>query len=272
MANIFSILTALVLVISGFLAYANWGREGEEKRGYRGWITQRQSEESLLDQNEKRLAAVKAELAETEGELADFNGKNETLQKEVDEQLAKNKALKDDLDNKKQVADSKEAQVRDREDSFVPLPDVQMVISKLKKTRDTLSQLSLSIDEKEASTLNLEAQKKSTEATIANLKEKISWRVNGTSDPALQTKVRSVFSGLGFVTLAGGDNLGIVKDSQLSVVRDGEEIAKLIVTTVELTSSAADIDPDSVADGVTVQAGDKVVAKMPEKPADPAAN
>lgn len=272
MANIFSILTALVLVISGFLAYANWGREGEEKRGYRGWITYRQNEERLLEQNEDRLAAVKAELAETEGELADFNSRNETLQKEVDEQLATNKNLGDEVDNKKQVAESKEAEVQQRQDDFVPLEDVEMIIAKLDKTQASLAQLSLSIDEKNASVANLEAQKKSTETTIADLKKKISWRVNGTSNPNLRTTVRSVYSGLGFVTLAGGDNLGIVKDSQLSVLRDGEEIAKLIVTTVELTSSAADIDPDSLEAGVTVQAGDTVVAKVPENAEAPAAN
>jgi hypothetical protein len=270
MANIFAILTALVLVISGFLAYANRGREGEEKRGYRGWITQRENEEVLLKQNEDRLAAVKQELAETEGELADFNSKNEGLQTEVDAQLAKNKALGEEVDDKKQVAESKEAEVQQKEENFVPIEDVEEVIAQLEKTQASLRALGLSIDEKEAATINLEAQKKSTETTIAGLKEKISWRVTGTSNPELQTTVRSVFSGLGFVTLAGGDNLGIVKDSQLTVLRDDEEIAKLIVTTVELTTSAADIDPESLADGVKVQAGDTVVAKH-EKEA-PAAN
>ena len=270
MANIFSILTALVLVISGFLAYANWGREGEKERGYRGWITQRQYEETTLREAKDRLASLEKQLADTEAELADFKGRNEGLQEEVDQQLAKNEKLSEDVDAKKEVADSKEAEVASREENFVPLQDVQEILSRLKKTRASLNTLALSIDEKEAATVNLEAQKKSTESTMANLKEKISWRVNGKSDPGLQTAVRSVYSGLGFVTLAGGDNLGIVKDSQLSVMRDGAEIAKLIVTTVELTTAAADIDPDSLADGMTVQAGDKVVAEQPKEV--PAAN
>lgn len=269
MANIFAILTALVLVISGFLAYANMGREDEEKRGYKGWITMRQHEERDLKTNEDRLAAVRDELATTEGELADYNGQNETLQKEVDEQLAKNKTLGDEADAKKAIADSKEADVKDKEENFVPIEDVEEVIANLKRTQASLASLALSIDEKEASTADLESQRKATEATIENLREKISWRVNGKSDPNLRTRVRSVYSGLGFVTLAGGDDLGIVKDSQLSVVRDGEAIAKLIVTTVELTTSAADIDPESLAAGVVVRAGDTVVAEQPnEVPAE----
>lgn len=265
MANIFAILTALVLVISGFLAYANMGRETEEKRGYKGWITMRQHEERDLKTNEDRLAVVREDLASTEGELADYNGQNETLQTEVDAQLAKNKSLGEEADSKKSLADSKEADVKDKEDNFVPIEDVEEVIASLKRTQASLASLALSIDEKQASTADLESQKKATESTVANLKEKISWRVNGKSDPNLRTRVRSVYSGLGFVTLAGGDNLGIVKDSQLNVIRDGEAIAKLIVTTVELTTSAADIDPDSLAAGVIVRAGDTVVAEQPKE-------
>lgn len=269
MANIFAILTALVLVISGFLAYANMGREGDEKRGYKGWITMRQHEERDLKTNEDRLAKVREELANTEGELADYNGKNETLQKEVDDQLAKNKSLGEEADSKKAIADTKEADVKDKEENFVPIEDVEEVIANLKRTQASLASLALSIDEKEASTADLESQKKATEATIDNLREKISWRVNGKSNPNLRTRVRSVYSGLGFVTLAGGDNLGIVKDSQLNVIRGGEVVAKLIVTTVELTTSAADIDPDSLAEGVSVRAGDTVIAeKLKEVPAE----
>ena len=101
--------------------------------------------------------------------------------------------------------------------------------------------------------------------TIAELKEKISWPVNSRSNPELRTRVRSVYEGLGFVTLAGGWDLGIVKNSSLDVERDGEVIGKLIVTTVEASTAAADIVPDSVASGDAVRPGDQVVAEKKNK-------
>jgi len=50
----------------------------------------------------------------------------------------------------------------------------------------------------------------------------------------------------------------------LSVLRDGEEIAKLIVTGVEANTSAANIIPSSVKGDVTVSPGDKVVPLIEE--------
>ena len=93
MANIFAILTAVVLAVAAFLAYVNTGRSDENKRGYRGWINQRQATERSLDNNQKTLAKLQGKLTETSAELADYNTRNEGLQVEVDAQLDKNKKL-----------------------------------------------------------------------------------------------------------------------------------------------------------------------------------
>ena len=265
MANIFAILTAVVLAVAAFLAYVNTGRSDENKRGYRGWINQRQATERSLDNNQKTLAKLQGKLTETSAELADYNTRNEGLQVEVDAQLDKNKKLAADVESKKALAASKAAEVKEREENFVPIEDVKAVIAKLQRTKDQLRDLGLSIDEKEAATASLEGQKRSTENTIAELKEKISWPVNSRSNPELRTRVRSVYEGLGFVTLAGGWDLGIVKNSSLDVERDGEVIGKLIVTTVEASTAAADIVPDSVASGDAVRPGDQVVAEKKNK-------
>ena len=48
MANIFAILTAIVLALSAFIAFKNKGREGEEGNGYQGWIYKREQMEEQL--------------------------------------------------------------------------------------------------------------------------------------------------------------------------------------------------------------------------------
>ena len=116
---------------------------------------------------------------------------------------------------------------------------------------------------------DLEAQRKGVEAALADVRERISWRVSGESNPEAVTKISSVYATLGFVILAGGDNLGIVKNSTLEVVRDDEVIAKLKVTTVEAKSAAADIIPDSVVDGESIQVSDTVRAAQKAAPPEP---
>jgi hypothetical protein len=60
----------------------------------------------------------------------------------------------------------------------------------------------------------------------------------------------------------------------LEVVRDGEVVGKLLVTTVESHSAAADIIPGSVVQGDSVRIGDRVRAPQvasPEPTPGPAA-
>ena len=158
-----------------------------------------------------------------------------------------------------------------KQEALQKVGDPSEIIAKLKRTREQLAELSLAIDEGTAKRAALEAEKQNTEGSIAGLKSRIDLRVSGKSAPGLRTTVRSVYRGLGFVTLAGGDNKGIVKDSRLDVLRDGELVGQLQVTTVEATSAAADIVPDSVAPGGSIVEGDIVVAEQPKAAPGPAA-
>lgn len=262
MANIFAILTALVLAVSGYLAYANMGDEtSTPPRGYKGWIKHRQDEEASLARNKGALADVQEKLNNTEAELADFQGKNKTLQVEVDEQLATNKELLAKSEAKKAEAESKAAEVTEKDDIIKSVGNADEIVAKLKRTQEQLAELDASIGEGTARRAALEAEKGSTQVVIDSVKAQINLRVSGKSDPALRTHVRSVYRGLGFVTIAGGDNKGIVKESTLDVIRDGEVVGKLQVTTVESTTSAADIVPDSLIAGGSIVAGDIVVAE-----------
>jgi seryl-tRNA synthetase len=267
MANIFAILTALVLAVSGYLAYANMGDENIAKRGYKGWIKARTDEQASLKRNQNTLAGLQKDLKDTEGELADYNSQNETLQTEVEAQLAKNSELEAQVSAKKAEAESKAAEVAEKQKVIEGIGDADQVIATLKRTQDQLQELGRAIDEGTAKRAALEAEKKNTEVAMEGLKGTINLRVSGKSDPSLRTYVRSVYRGLGFVTLAAGDNKGIVKDSRLDVIRDGEKVGQLQVTTVEANTAAADIVPDSLIPGGSIVEGDIVIAEQPKEKA-----
>ncbi len=275
MANIFAILTAIVLALSAFIAFKNKGREGEEGNGYQGWILKRENMQAALKRKQDHLADVEAELAETEGTLTEFNADNEVKTKENADQEEKNETLKAEVAAMEASAKAKAAEVAEKEDSIKEFGDVDQVLAELTQLQSDLRQIALDITQGEANRADLEAQRTGVEASLADVRERISWRVSGESNPEAETRIRSVYATLGFVTLAGGDNLGIVKNSTLEVLRDEEVIAKLKVTTVESKSAAADIIPDSIVNGESVQVGDTVraaekAAPEPEPVAAPA--
>ena len=258
MAKIFAILTAVVLAIAAFLAYQNMGKSGESGRGYKGWISKRTAEQRSLRNKEGELQDRKDDLQETEGTLAEVNEDIKTLEGEVETQIEKNKQIFVEKEAKQSEAKAKAKEVAEKEGYINEFGDVEQVIGDLRQTRSELAEIEAQITTLEAQQGETESRLTTVGTSVDSLREQIDWRVSGRSNPNLSTRVRSAYPSLGFVTLAGGDNLGIVKNSPLEVVRSGEVIGKLIVTTVESTTSAADVIPGSVAEGRRVIAGDRV--------------
>ena len=266
MANIFAILTAVVLAIAAFLAFKNKGDKATEGAGYQGWITKRENEEQALARKEGEYKSTVDTLKKTEGTLAEVNDSNTGLEEEVKTQKEKNEQLETLVGVKQAEAEAKEAEVTRKKDDLKAFGDIDQVLADLDQMNRDLAQISADITEREAQRASLESQIKTLDGSIDGVQGQITRRNSGKSDPNLRTRVRSVYSNHAFVTLAGGDNLGIVKDSMLDVVRDGEVVGKLQVTTVETSTAAADVVPDSFAEGDNVRGGDLVTAATDETP------
>ena len=267
MANIFAILTIVVLGLSGFLAWKNQGNRDTEGAGYRGWIVKREDMQGDLDDARARLKKLQDELASTKTTLGEFNAENETRTAQNAAQKEKNEELKAEVAALEAEAKAKKAEVVEKDDQIKEIGDAEAVVAELQELTSEINQINLDITQGEANQADLEAQLAGEEASLADVRERISWRVSGESNPEAETRIRNVYATLGFVTLAGGDDIGIVKNSTLEVVREDAVIARLKVTTVEAKSAAADIVPDSVVDGESVQTGDTVRSAQKAAPA-----
>jgi len=84
---------------------------------------------------------------------------------------------------------------------------------------------------------------------------------NGTKPDllGLQGKILAVNPGWNFVVLSVGDKHGVLVNAPLLVVRGNTPVARLRVTSVEKSTSVADVVQGSTARGVTVQPGDTVI-------------
>ncbi len=263
MANVFGILTAIVLALSAFIAFKN-------KAAYEKEITSTQAEKETLVKTEARLAAAKdrfevtlpGERKEVEDEVASYTSQeadltkaNATLKSEIETKTAKISASKQKLDD-----------IRERTRK---LGDISQLASKLRTLKSEIADLGQSIDSTTAKLANLTAENASAETQIGASQAKFKSYADGESLPDLNTRIRSIYPNWGFVTLAAGNNAGIVNNSTLNVVRGGETIARLMVTGVENASASATIIPDSMAADTTLMVGDRVVPGIKEtkKPA-----
>ncbi|RYD49669.1 MAG: hypothetical protein EOP85_01195 [Verrucomicrobiaceae bacterium] len=252
MANVFGILTAVVLALSAFIALKN-------KSAYETKLTDKQTESEKLTKSEARQKANEEVLAALPGELSGVESEVETLTSEEAAQGKINEELKAKTEDKtKQVAANKEKLDAIREKTK-GTGDINEIASKIRAMTGELEELTQSITGAEAKLANLTSQNSSSSALVSSAKTKIENFTNGQSQPELQTRIRSIYPNWGFVTLASGNNAGVATNSTLDVVRGGETVAKLLVTAVESNTSSASIIPDSLSSDTTLMVGDRVV-------------
>ena len=113
--------------------------------------------------------------------------------------------------------------------------------------------------EKEQLLKTVQAKAEESDKKAAALEADASRRLAGLAKPGLEGKVLAVNPNWSFVVLSIGDRQGVVSGASLIVKRGGNLVAKLRVTSVEPSTSIADIQPGSAAKGVTVQPGDVVI-------------
>jgi predicted RNase H-like nuclease (RuvC/YqgF family) len=252
MANVFGILTAIVLALSAFIAYKN-------KTAYETKLSDKQSAADKLTASTARLTAAKEVLDGLPGQISGVESEVEKLTSDEKAVTDTNTGLKGQSEPKtKKIAENKEKLDAIREKTS-KTGNINELAAKVRATNAELEELTQTVASAEAKLANLTAQHSSSEGLVSNAKTKFENFSNGQSLPELKTRIRSIYPNWGFVTLASGNNAGVVTNSTLDVVRDGETVAKLLVTAVESNTSSASIVPDSLSSDVTLAVGDRVV-------------
>ena len=252
MAKVFGILTAIVLALSALVFFKN-------KEEFESRTAATQNEKDLLTKSQARLKAAKEVLEALPIEIAAVGAEVEKLTAAEAAQQKANDATKAEIDAiSTKLAANKEKLDGIREKTS-KIGDLKELSSKMRTTSSELEELDQSITACEAKLSNLTAQDSSLKAEVGGAKVKVDTFASGQSLSSMKTRIRSIYPNWGFVTLASGNNAGVMANSTLNVVRDGETIAKLLVTAVETGSSSASIVPDSLASDVTLQVGDYVI-------------
>lgn len=258
MANVFGILTAIVLALAGFVAFKN-------KKAYEYEISAKNTELSNLERSQARLKAAQDNYASTNQKRVSVEEETVGLKQDEAQQKTTNENLASQIEEKTRTRDSNKErldEVRSRTESIGEISDLA---SKMEGLNAEIEELEQEIMGAEATLANLTAQNNQVSGEAKALRDKFEILSKGSSLPGLKTRIRSIYPNWGFVTLADGNDAGVVANSKLDVVRGGSVIAQLLVTSVERNSASASIVPDSVAEDVVLMVGDKVVPAAPEE-------
>lgn len=215
-------------------------------------IEEKKTEIASLSSEKEKLTAdlgeAKSGLESARSELTAANEKAATLQAEVDEKSARVTELETKVAEQESQLAGGGGAAGGAEGGGGDLTALQTELTETK-------------------TLLTAAQDRNTglEAQVAELKRKEDARQKSQMRQGLQGTVLAVNQAWNFVVLSIGDRQGVVPNAEMLVQRGSQLLGKVRVTSVEPSTSVADIITRTVPRGFTVMPGDTVIYSSQNK-------
>ena len=216
---------------------------------------------STLDSTRNQLASTKATLKTTEDNLAKETADDEatkaqlqTVQSNLDAANAQIATLNDTI--KKDEEEIAKYQHPTGPGPANTATYTQADIDVLKKQiDDEKTQITELNTLKDTLTTNL----KDAQSRADDLQKTVDHYKNGTVRNGLQGEVLAYNPGWNFVVISIGDRQGAVENAEMILTRGDSQIGKVRITSVEPSTSVANVIPGSLARGVRIEPGDRVI-------------
>ncbi len=251
MTKIFLIVSAVLLMASAALGFLNKGKLAEKQMELVS--TKASVDGARNDATKAKAEQKKAESAKTEaeGKATDLETKLTAVNNEISS--LNDKVTKAEADVKAKQADietlNQKLAAATPPPAMTPPPGMA---EDLDKAKHQLAELQLIKD-------GLEGQLKSAREAQQAAERRVAQREQADQKTGLTGRVLAVDRNWNFVVLNLGGRSGVNANETMVIRRGTSLVGRVRVTSVEPTQSIADIVPNSVPAGVSVQTGDTVV-------------
>jgi len=231
-----------------------------------------------LVETKDKLATEQGEHSKTRDSLTKTSGELTASKKSVEELTTKNQAAESDIAKLKADVAGKKSEL---EKLTASVSEKESEIAQLKTEIETKTQEIVTLqagaivpDEAEASddkariteleTVNAELTSKldSTRGELEVFKQKEKEKLTRQALNSLTGRILAVNQAWNFVVLNIGDRNGILSNTELIVKRGTARIGRVRITSVEPSTSIADIIPGSMVRGLSIQPGDDVIYQV----------
>ncbi len=254
MSKVLSIVALLLLLVAGVLGFLNkekYDKTFNELTETQGILADTQDDLAQTtkekEATEQRLAAETEKLLATEDELSDTKTR-------LDESEAKVSSLQTDLDAKTQLVakleqDIEALKLTDESGEELSAEEFKAQVEEMKLALDAAE------EEKKILVTRLEAEQQAAET----LREAERQRQERIMVKSLEGTVLAYNPAWNFVVINLGDKNGVVGSAEFLVKRGATAVGRVKVTSVEPSTSIADVIPSSLTAGLTIQPGDRVI-------------
>lgn len=210
-----------------------------------------------------KVAAAKRDAEAAKKELAEGAATKEEAVKSLETAKADAEKAKSEASQAKNALDDKEKKIAELEKQIAETPKTaaapQGEDPQVAALTAQLKEAQAQVAEQKQLNESLAARSKEAERKASEIEAKERQYHVGATRAGLQGRILAFNPGWNFVVLSVGDKQGVMVNSPLLVLRGNTPVARLRITSVEPSTSIADVIPGSVAKGISVQPGDTVV-------------
>ncbi len=266
MKAIFHIVAIVAACGAAFFSFSHSSKFKAAEEQLQSTNTENTNTTSKADGAEKEIKDLKGKLASTEE-------RRDLLTQTVDSLKAETSSLQNEnkkLDAELKIQDGEFVELNNTlEQVKVALQDIGPNIT-LDTLPETIQQLEEKRDAQQKKVSELEELASAAEKSLSNSRAELdrlakrgverNARISRNSTEAVVTAVNQDW---GFLVIGAGSNSGFTPQTPLLVERDGRNIGRVRPSSVEPTQTIAEIDLKSLAAGVRIQPGDRVILSKP---------
>ncbi len=213
-----------------------------------------EAEEGSLGAANEALAEVDASISKLKADQATIKREIATVEGEIEEQKAKL-----DEAEKARIA-IQEALSAAGFEGEVTMSSIQ---ENIKSLTDRQKELAAEVEELTSTIDSTEKSIVQNREEITRLARRKTQRDARIRRNAMSSVITGVDQNYGFVIIGAGSNSGFRPQTRLLVTRNGRRIAEVTPSSIEASQTVAEIDFDSLAPGVVIQPGDRVILAEP---------
>ncbi len=257
MAKILLGVSILLTLLTGILGYLTKGKVDDMRENLKTAKQRETTANANAMKAQNDLKKVQDELTASTATLADREKEIARQKGEVDDLSKKLATASAEVETKSKQLE--EVSKRMAEASGGPNVNPEELGRKMAELNNQLQRAQTELAEANQLRSTLEQQKRDADEKLLVAQQKVREYQGPITRAGLTGKVLAFNPGWNFVVLNIGDQAGVKANTQMLVVRGGQRVANVRVTSVEPRSAIADVVPGTLARGQSVQPGDTVV-------------
>lgn len=253
---IVAIVVSLGTAVLGFLNQQKMAGLAGDLESTRTSLTRTQNE---LASKTEDLEKTKADLDASEKAKSEMSVELTGVRTQLEEAKAQASRLQDQLKQAEEQASTLRDELQAKETRIAELEAAQTGVVEQPVEQANIQEMENQLKEKETIIETLNEQLTAERNKVKELEERERLRSQQAMRQGLSGRILAVNPGWNFVVLNLGDRNGVVNNAEMLVTRGEQVVGKVRITSVEPSSSIADIIVNSVPRGMTIQPGDRVI-------------